>query len=202
MASRPTIVFLHGTRLTSAQWGPQIAALSEELDCLARDLPGHGTRLTDPFSLAGAADSVADAIAAHGGGRAIVVGLSLGGYVAMDLAARWPDRVSGLVLAGATAEPSGVRSLPYHALGWALSRPSEARLDAVNAWYFRRRYGPAIAEPIIAGGFGSRSGAQALPAIIRERFKPRLASYPGQNHILNREVDLLFRLSEPAISAV
>jgi pimeloyl-ACP methyl ester carboxylesterase len=202
MASRPTIVFLHGTRLSSAQWGPQVAALSDEFDCLALDLPGHGTRVSEPFSLAGAADSVADAIAARGGGRAIVVGLSLGGYVAMDLAARWPDRVGGLVLAGATAEPSGARSLPYHALGWALSRPSEARLDAVNAWYFRRRYGPAIAEPIIAGGFGSRSGAQALRAIIGERFRPRLASYPGRTLILNGEFDLLFRLSERSFAAV
>jgi pimeloyl-ACP methyl ester carboxylesterase len=202
MAGRPTIVFLHGTRLTSAQWGPQVAALSDEFDCLALDLPGHGTRVTEGFSLARAADSVADAIAAVGGGRAVVVGLSLGGYVAMDLAARWPERVSGLVLAGATAEPSGARSLPYHALGWALSRPSEARLGALNSWYFRRRYGPSIAEPIIAAGFGFRTGAEAVRAIIGERFRPRLARYPGRTLILNGEFDLLFRLSERSFAAV
>ncbi len=174
MEKRPTIVFLHGTRLTRAQWGPQVAALGDEFDCLALDLPGHGTRATEPFSLAGAADSVANAIAAEGGGRAIVVGLSLGGYVAMDLAARWPERVSGLVLAGATAEPR----------------------------YFRRRYGPSIAEPIIAGGFGFRTGAQAVRAIIGEQFRPRLASYPGRTLILNGEFDLLFRLSERSFAAV
>jgi pimeloyl-ACP methyl ester carboxylesterase len=202
MAGRPTIVFLHGTRLTSAQWGPQVAALSDEFDCLALDLPGHGTRVTEGFSLAGAADSVADAIAAVGGGQAVVVGLSLGGYVAMDLAARWPERVTGLVLAGATAEPSGARSLPYHALGWALSRPSEARLGALNSWYFRRRYGPSIAEPIIAAGFGFRTGAEAVRAIIGERFRPRLARYPGRTLILNGEFDLLFRLSERSFAAV
>src|SRR5258706_5058190 len=130
MTSRPTIVLLHGTRLTSAQWGPQVAALRDEFDCLALDLPGHGTRMTDPFSLAGAADSVADAIAAHGGGRAIVVGLSLGGCVAMDLAARWPARVSRVVLAGRPAETNGAPSLPYHALGRAPNLPSQARVDA------------------------------------------------------------------------
>ena len=202
MAGRRSIVFLHGTRLTSAQWRPQVEALGDEFECLALDLPGHGGRLTERFDLAGAADSVAQAIDVDAGGRAIVVGLSLGGYVAMDLAARWPDRVSGLVLAGATAEPRGARSLPYHALGWALSRPSEARLDAVNAWYFRRRYEPAIAEPIIAGGFGFRSGAQAVRAIIGERFRPRLARYPGPTLILNGEYDLLFRLSERSFAAV
>src|SRR5258706_15563489 len=118
----------------------------------------------------------------------------------MDLAARWPDRVSGLVLAGATAEPSGARSLPYHALGWALSRPSEARLDAINGWDFRRRYGPAIADPIIAGGFGFRSGAPALRPPIPSRFRPRPPRYPRLTPIPNRQFHPLLPLSRPAFS--
>ena len=42
--TRPTIVFLHGTRLTGAAWAAQVAALDDEFHCLAPDLPGHGTR--------------------------------------------------------------------------------------------------------------------------------------------------------------
>ena len=64
---------------------------------------------------------VADAIDAEAtGGRAIVVGLSLGGYVAMD--ARGPLAGAGpraSSLAGATAEPIGPRSLPYLRAGRA-----------------------------------------------------------------------------------
>jgi pimeloyl-ACP methyl ester carboxylesterase len=199
---RQTIVFLHGTRLTGAQWTPQVAVLGDEFDCLALDLPGHGTRADEPFALATAAGSVADAIAAHGDGRAILVGLSLGGYVAMEVAALRPELVSGLVLAGATAEPVGPRSLLYHALAGALSVPPEPLLDRLNVWFFRHRYPPSIAEPIIAGGFDFRTGAQAVRAIIGERFRPRLARYPGRTLILNGEFDLLFRLSERSFAAV
>jgi pimeloyl-ACP methyl ester carboxylesterase len=128
--------------------------------------------------------------------------LSLGGYVSMELASRWPERVSGLVLAGATAEPVGPRALPYHALGWILSAVPEAWLDRLNTWFFRRRYRPSIAEPIIAGGFTFRSGARAVRSIIGQRFRPRLARYPGRTLILNGEFDLLFRLSERSFAEV
>ena len=53
----------------------------------------------------GFADAVAERIAALPGGRAAVGGLSLGGYVALALAARHPERVAALVLANTRAEP-------------------------------------------------------------------------------------------------
>lgn len=201
MTRRQTIVFLHGTRLTGSQWAPQLAALRDEYECIALDLPGHGSRRDEPFTLAGAALSVADAIE-RDGGRAILVGFSLGGYVAMDVAARWPERVSGLVLAGATAEPSGLRALLYRALAWAYSMPPEQWLDRLSRWLFRHRYRASIADPIIAGGFTFRRGAQAVRAIIGEQFRPRLARYPGRTLILNGEFDLLFRLSERSFAEV
>jgi pimeloyl-ACP methyl ester carboxylesterase len=173
-----------------------VAVLSNEFDCLALDLPGHGGRMAERFSLSGAADSVAESIAATRPGRAIVVGLSLGGYVAMELASRMPDRVAGLVLAGATAEPVGLRTVPYRALAMALTDLPQGPLDRLNAWFFRARYPASIAEPIIAGGFAFRTGGQALRTIIGQRFLPRLARYPGPTLIVNGEFDLLFRLSE------
>ena len=69
-----------------------------------------------------AADALAADIRQHAGGRAVVVGLSLGGYVAMTLAAREPALVRALVLSGATAEPIGVRMLPYLALASVMGR--------------------------------------------------------------------------------
>lgn len=192
----PAIVFLHGTRLTGAQWASQVAALGGEFRCLAPDLPGHGELAGEPFTLDGAAARVAATIDGAAGGRAVLVGLSLGGYVAMDVAARWPDRVAGLVLAGATAEPVGPRSLPYLALAWLLDSVDEGRLTRLNDWFFRRRYPPEIAGPIVAGGYSFRGGARAVRAIVGQRFGPRLAAYPGPTLIVNGEFDLLFRLSE------
>ena len=191
----PAIVFVHGTRLTRAAWAPQMADLSDEFRTIAVDLPGHGELADTPFTLAGAADAVARAIDAVAGGRAIVVGLSLGGYVAMDLASRSPERVRGLVLAGATADPTGPRRLPYLGLAWVMATFDGPRLDGLNRWFFRTRFAPDLADPIIAGGFWSSGGAAALRAIAGESFLPRLAAYPGPTLLLNGEFDIPFRLS-------
>jgi pimeloyl-ACP methyl ester carboxylesterase len=197
----PAIVFVHGTRLTGSVWTAQQADLTG-FRTIAPDLPAHGARADEPFTLDGAADVVSASIRDHAaGGRAIVVGLSLGGYVAMALAAREPERVSGLVLSGATAEPVGLLSIPYLLLAAAMERVDGERLDRLNAWFFRSRFPPAIAEPIVAGGFWSRGGAAALRALVGERFIPRLAAYPGPTLILNGELDVVFRPGAPAFAA-
>ena len=103
----PAIVFVHGTRLSRHAWTSQLETLSDEFRTIALDLPGHGARSGEPFSLEAAAAVLAITIRDNAvGGRAVVVGLSLGGYVAMTLAASRPELVRGLVIAGASAEPA------------------------------------------------------------------------------------------------
>jgi pimeloyl-ACP methyl ester carboxylesterase len=197
----PAIVFVHGTRLSRAAWAAQLEGLGGEFRAIAMDLPAHGSRADEPFTLARAADLLADTIRDEAsGGRAVVVGLSLGGYVAMALAARQPQRIRGLVLAGASAEPVGLRSLPYRALAVALDRFEGPALTRLNAWFFRTRYPAEIAEPIVAGGFWSKGGASALRTLFGQRFVPRLAAYSGPTLILNGQWDLLFRLSAGAFA--
>ncbi len=190
----PAIVFIHGTRLCRTAWSVQMADLRDTYRVIAVDLPGHGARAGQPFTLQAARTSVIEAIDAAAGGRAVLVGLSLGGYVAMDVAAAAPDRVRGLVLSGATAEPTGLRTLPFRGLSWALGHLAGPRLDALNAWFFRSRFPPAIAEPIVAGGFWSTAGSEALRSLVGQRFAPRLAAYPGPTLILNGQYDVPFRL--------
>jgi pimeloyl-ACP methyl ester carboxylesterase len=198
----PAIVFVHGTRLTRAAWAAQLDELGDEFRAIAVDLPGHGTRADQPFTLDGAADVVAATIREQAAdGRAVVVGLSLGGYVAMVLAAREPERVRGLVLAGATAEPVGIRSVAYRALAAVMDRVDGPGFERLNGWFFRVRYPARIAEPIVAGGFWSKGGSHALRALFGQRFRPRLAAYPGPTLILNGEWDLLFRLSAGSFAA-
>jgi pimeloyl-ACP methyl ester carboxylesterase len=192
----PAIVFLHGTRLTRTAWAAQMASLSDDFRTIAIDMPGHGVLADVPFSLVGAADRVAEVIDREGGGRAVVVGLSLGGFVAMELAATSPERVRGLVIAGATVEPTGPGRLAILALAWGLAIFDGRALTAISQWYFRVRFPPGIAEPIIAGGFFSRGGSLALRSIVGERFVPKLASYPGRTLILEGSLDLPLRLME------
>ena len=193
--SAPAIVFVHGTRLTGSMWAAQTTALADTYRCITLDLPGHGVLVRRTFTLDSAADVVAQAIAEAADGRAVVVGLSLGGYTAMHLAATRPELVRGLVLSGATAEPVGWRSFPYRALAAAMDAFDGPRLDALNAWFFRTRFPPAIAKPIIAGGFWSAGGAVALRALVGERFAPRLATYAGPTLFLNGSLDVAFRLT-------
>ena len=202
-AARRTIVFLHGTRLTGAEWAVQVADLSDEFTCLTPDLPGHGSAEEVPFTVEGAAERVAELIARETpDGRAILVGLSLGGYVAMAVAARWPERVSGLAISGATAEPVPPRSLFYHGLAAVFRWIPESILDSVNRWFFGWRYPARIAEPILAEGFSFAGGARAVRALVGERFKPRLAAYPGPSLLMNGEFDLFFRPTERSFADV
>jgi pimeloyl-ACP methyl ester carboxylesterase len=119
----------------------------------------------------------------------------------MELAARSPERVVGLVLAGASREPVGPWSLPYRWLGLVLRFGNRPAFDGVNARFFRWRFDPAISEPIVAGGFWPRGGAAALAALLGERFLPRLARSPGPTLIVNGALDPLFRLGERAFLA-
>lgn len=200
---RPTIVFLHGTRLTGASWATQIATLGDEFRCIAPDLPGHGTVADTTFTLETAADHVLAVLDRESPDRPVVlVGLSLGGYVAMAVAARRPERVAGLAISGATAEPVGLRAVAYHALATIFRVVPESVLDRVNRWFFRWRFPPEVSGPILADGFSFRGGAVAVRALVGERFKPRLAAYPGPTLILNGEYDLFFRPTARSFAAV
>jgi pimeloyl-ACP methyl ester carboxylesterase len=160
------IIFIHGAAWTRAQWLPQTRALSDAFRVAAPDLPGHGASAGEPFRLVSAAQAVAEVIAraSEGGARALVVGHSLGGYVAMAHAAAHPEQVAGLLLAGSCVD--------YRLLG---------RLSALDAWLSLRVVGarrilamqeksvreslpPDLAEAQIAAGFTFG----ALPAVYGE----------------------------------
>ncbi|MCC2334530.1 alpha/beta fold hydrolase [Cellulomonas wangsupingiae] len=92
------IVLLHAFPLDHRMWDDVARDLARTRDLLAPDLPvASGEPLPEP-SLDVAADRVADAIRAAGGGPAVVAGLSMGGYVALALLERHPELVAGLAL--------------------------------------------------------------------------------------------------------
>ena len=88
-------------------WAGQVEALSDEFRVIAPDLPGYGASppLAQIMSMRRFADSVLELLDALGIARSTVVGLSMGGLVAMELGLAAPDRVDGVVLAATTAAP-------------------------------------------------------------------------------------------------
>lgn len=103
-AGAESIVFLHGGGLSGRMWQPQWERLAE-YHCLVPDLPEQGrSARVAPFSLEDASDRVADVIAERArGGRAHIVGLSLGGAVALTVLRRTPQLVKGVVVSGTAA---------------------------------------------------------------------------------------------------
>lgn len=115
----PPIVFVHGVRTSSAIWEHQLAAMARLGHAsVAVDLPGHGARAHERFTLHGALDAIGQAVDGFAV-KPLVVGLSLGGYSTLAYAARHEDTVAGLVLAGCSTEirgkPVGVyRTVAHH----------------------------------------------------------------------------------------
>ena len=106
MPAATPLVLLHPFPLDARFWSAVTPALADDRPVVALEFPGLGASPpVEHPSVDGFADAVATTIAALPGGRAAVCGLSLGGYTALALAARHPERVAGLVLADARAEP-------------------------------------------------------------------------------------------------
>ncbi len=104
--ARPPLLLVHGFPLDRALWKPQIAAFGDDRRVLAPDLVGFGESSAEGRpSMAAHADDLLALLDALGIERALLCGLSMGGYVALDFAHRYPERLAGLVLACTRAEP-------------------------------------------------------------------------------------------------
>lgn len=99
----PAILLIHGFLVTHAEWDDVIDELAERFHVIAPDLPGFGdSSKPSPsrfaYGVEAFAESMADLVAAFGVGRVHVVGHSMGGAVALTLAAQHPELVQRLVV--------------------------------------------------------------------------------------------------------
>lgn len=99
------MVLLHPFPLDASFWGPMWRELDADVTLLTPEFPGFGAAAAQSTpTIAGFATAVAELIGTEDAGPAIVVGLSLGGYVALALAVEHPAAVAALVLANTRAE--------------------------------------------------------------------------------------------------
>lgn len=192
----PGIVLVHGTRMAGAYWHRQIEALSDRFRVVAVDLPGHGARRAEPFTHRVAVDTILGAAKQCRGGAAVVLGHSLGGFLAMDAAADAPERFRALVLHGCSMRAVGPVAWPYRAALLLLARFSCARLTRWNDAFLRRRYAPELVDPQIAAGYGFAAIPAAWGSVLGKDHAATLAAYPGPVLLLNGARDPLFRLGE------
>ena len=106
MNSATPVVFLHGLGLDRRCWRPQIEALrAQGIPCHAWEMPGHGGAPWDgqPMSFAGLAAALTEFLDGQKIATAHLVGHSMGGMLALELAATAPTRCRSLTLIGSSA---------------------------------------------------------------------------------------------------
>ncbi|WP_407318754.1 alpha/beta hydrolase [Isoptericola halotolerans] len=138
------VVFVHGMRTSSAIWRDQVDHVRRAgHEAVAVDLPAHGARRTERFSMQRAFEVLDGAAASfRPGSPVVVVGLSLGGYTSLAWAARrsreaaggGPD-LAGVVAAACTTDPRGKPvALFRDAARLAVSGTTTARRAALRTW--------------------------------------------------------------------
>jgi len=97
----PVALFVHGFPLDSTMWLEQIRMLSDVRRCIAPDLRGfgHSSPSTRPvLSMEDHADDLCAFLDALGIDQVDLIGLSMGGYIALAFAERYPERLRTLAL--------------------------------------------------------------------------------------------------------
>ncbi len=171
-SARAPLLLTHGFGASQAMWAPNLDALSRERRVLTWDLPGHGAS-----AHAGAGELSHDGCIAEmlklldrlGAERAVIGGMSLGGYLSLLFCARHPERVVALLLVdtGPGFRDDSAREAWNSWVG-GLADDLEARgLDAL-------RSGPEAEAAEHAGG--AVALAAAARAILTQRDEEAFAS--------------------------
>jgi 3-oxoadipate enol-lactonase len=127
-AGPETIVFAHGLLWDGRMFDAQVAALRNRFRCIAFDFRGQGqSEVTrGGYDMDTLSDDAAALIEALGAAPCHFVGLSMGGFVGMRLAARRPGLIRSLVLMETSADAEPAENAPkYRAMGvvgWLLGR--------------------------------------------------------------------------------
>ncbi|OCL10801.1 alpha/beta-hydrolase [Glonium stellatum] len=97
-----TILLVHGAFSSAQEWDVVVSQIPQKYHILLPDLPSHGRGSSiGPFNVELAARLLANIITAHAhGGKAHIVGLSLGAHVVAHLASNYPDLVDTVFASG------------------------------------------------------------------------------------------------------
>lgn len=172
----PAVVFLHSFPLDRRMWRAQRDAVAAAgYRALALDLPGFGDSPTVPDAPASMdlyVDAVVRCLDDRDISRAAVVGLSLGGYVALHLAAKHPSRLDALALADtrAAADAPEVRAGRVLNMSLVRRRGTSALVDKMLPMLLAPETPDTVRESVRAwGGAQSPVGVEQALVAMRDR---------------------------------
>jgi non-heme chloroperoxidase len=161
------VVLVHGIRTSATMWRSQVAYLRERGNpVVAVDLPGHGSRMGEEYTLDGAFATIDDAVTdAATRGPVLLVGHSMGGLVSIEyVGSQERPPVAGFVAASCTAIPRGVGLAAYR----LLARGFDSLPDR-GLWLTRqmlsRTLPPETVEDFGAGGYAFDTQDLALRSL-------------------------------------
>jgi len=197
-----TLLLIHGFPLDQRMWDAQLAGLTDQVRVIAPDLRGFGRSAAAPFAgpltMEQHADDLAGLLDALGIGRAVVVGLSMGGYIAFAFWRRHAARVQALVLADTRAEGDSPQAQANRDASAAKVRL--AGVGAIAGDMLPRLLAPAsLAHPRLAERMRAMMARQPAETVIaalaglrdRADSRPTLPTISAPTLVLVGEQDVL-----------
>lgn len=189
------VVFVHGIRTSATMWRAQLEYLRERgVKATAVDLPGHGTRRGETFTLDEAIATIDRAVrAAAVHSRVLIVGHSMGGILSTHYAAAAPP-IAGFVAISCTAEPRGLGLTLYRLIiGAARVLPDRGH------WFNEKIYDLTLPRETRhdfgAGGFADEMQDTALRSLAPIDMQADVARITAPLWFLNGQFDQL-RIAE------
>ena len=167
----PAVLLIHGLGGCWQNWLENIPALAESRRVVAVDLPGFGESdmPADDVSISGYGRTVESVLEELGIGSASLVGNSMGGFVAAEMAIQYPERAERLVLVAAAA-----------------------------LWNEQRRARPLVTVGSLTQAVGARVAAQWELALRRPRLRYGALAGAGIRHPLRLPLDLCYEIMQGA----
>jgi pimeloyl-ACP methyl ester carboxylesterase len=203
----PVLIFLQGSWHDGSQWEQIIEPLSRDFHCFAIDLLGYGnsTALKPPTSIEIEVDCLEEFVGALKLSPVYLIGHSLGAWIAMSYALKYPDRVRGVI----TISPEGfsldnwhkyskftkyLLAAPWRLNGWltilkifALLTDGASRLEKMRInWQFFQKF-PTTGKILFS---------RSTKAVSSELVADRLAEFRLPLSILQSDRDHLLTIEQ------
>jgi pimeloyl-ACP methyl ester carboxylesterase len=149
------VVFVHGIRTSATMWRAQLAYLAERGNpAVAVDLPGHGTRMAETFTLDEAFHTIDSAVrTAADRGPVLLVGHSMGGLLSIEYAGgEQRPPIAGFIASSCTAIPRGAGLAAYRFFAGRFDRLPDRGMRITN-YVLDRTLPPETRADFGAGGY-------------------------------------------------
>ena len=193
----PVLVLLHGATLNGRMWDAVRRHLDARYRVLTPDLPGHGSRRGEPYTLEAAVQTVLDAARTVAPARVVVCGDSLGGYTTLaSAAALQQTQLQALVVSGASVNFEGpmvwtflLRGALFNALATVFGEDRLVRRLMPKELTRNIGLSEGDAQALIDAGIRVRAYAEGVRALRGVDFRAKLAAVTQPVLLLNGDAD-------------